>query len=261
MALGVKEVVSPFHAAADVYLEGFPFGSLTALLEAGLYGLPCVGAPGTTPLPLKSDDLGLEQMRTPAGAEDYILEALRLAGDPQARAVEGERTQTAIRQHHCGAGWLQHLARVYDRLPERHHIWQRATHPVSEVIRDYWISFQRALTGAGIAELLMSAYAKAEWRGLRLVESSGQRLDSDLLELARKWLCEMHAYDGYRAYVEKDRHRLLTNFFRSLYIAPSNMRNRFLAGLVVKSMLGDRSKERLRRLGPWLRSNCLRTSG
>ncbi|MGA2540434.1 MAG: hypothetical protein ABSG78_02600 [Verrucomicrobiota bacterium] len=269
MALGVKEVVSPFHEAADVYLEGFPFGSLTALLEAGLSGLPCVGAPGTTPLPMRSDDLALDHLLTPASAEDYILEALRLAGDPQARSVEGERTQTAIREHHCGAGWLKHLASVYERIPKKHKIGHGTSHPVSKVIRDYWVSFQRTLAGAGIAELLMSVYGKAEWRSLRLVESTGQRLDSDFLALARQlssrtggncnWLCEMHAYDGFRAYLEKDNRRLFTNFLRSLCTAPNNMRNRYLAGLIVKSLIGARSRERLRRLSRWLRSDRLRT--
>jgi len=269
MALGVKQAVSPFHAAADVYLEGFPFGSLTALLEAGLSGLPFVAAPATTPLPLKSDDLALEPMLTPASAEDYILEALRLAGDPQARLREGERTQTAIRQCHCEAGWLKHLATVYDRIPEKHHVWDRTTHSVSNVIRDYWVSFQRTLAGPGIAELLMSVYGKAEWRSLRLAGSTGQRLDSDLLALARQlsprtggncnWLCEMHACDGFRAYLDKDIRRLFTNFLRNLCTAPNNMRNRLLAGLIVKSLIGGRSRERLRRLSRWLRSDRMRT--
>src|SRR5690349_553598 len=34
-----------FHQAADVYIEGFPFGSTTALLEAGIHGIPVVLAP------------------------------------------------------------------------------------------------------------------------------------------------------------------------------------------------------------------------
>ena len=269
IALGVKEVVSPFHAAADIYLEGFPFGSLTALLEAGLSGLPCVEAPATTPLPLRSDDPALEYLLTPANAEEYILEAVRLAGDAQARSAEGARAQTAIRRCHCGSGWLNQLATVYDRIPEKHHVWDRTTHPVSNVIRDYWVSFQRTFAGAGMAELLMSVYGKAEWRSLRLLGSTGQRLDSDLLALARQlssrtggncnWLCEMHAYDGFRAYLEKDILRLFTNFRKSLYIAPNNRRNRFLAALVFESLFGARSRERLRRLSRWLRSNRLRT--
>ncbi|MGA2556277.1 MAG: hypothetical protein ABSG04_08385 [Verrucomicrobiota bacterium] len=269
IVLGVQEVVSPFHAAADIYLEGFPFGSLTSLLEAGLSGLPCIEAPATTPLPLRSDDPALDYLLTPANTEEYILEALRLAADAQARSAEGARAQAAIRQYHCGAGWLQQLGRVYERIPGKHVVWARRSSPVSDVIRHYWISFQRVLAGAGIAELFMSVYGKAEWRNLRLVEHPGNRLDSDLLALARQlsaragqncnWLCEMHAYDGFRAYLEKDRRRLLANFFKSLFIAPNNMRNRFLAALIFKSLFDARSKERLRTLSRWLRSNFLRT--
>jgi hypothetical protein len=269
IALGIKEVVSPFHAVADVYLEGFPFGSLTSLLEAGLSGLPCVEAPATTPLPLRSDDPALDCLLTPANAEEYILEALRLASDAQARSAEGARAQITIRQDHCEAGWLQRLGRVYEQIPGKHAVWARRSSPVSDVIRNYWISFQRVLAGAGIAELFMSVYGKAEWRNLRLVEYPGNRLDSDLLALARQLsaragrncncLCEIHAYDGFRAYLEKDRRRLLANFFRSMFIAPTNTRNCFLAALIFKSLFGPRSKERLRTLGHRLRSNFLRT--
>jgi hypothetical protein len=257
MALGVREVVSPFHAVADVYLEGFPFGSLTSLLEAGLSGLPCVGAPGTTPLPLRSDDVALAHLRTPASVEDYILEALRLAGDGSARLVEGQRIQTAIREHHCGAGWLKHLAKVYQCIPEKHNVWLRTTSPIPDLIRNYWVSFQIGSGGAGIGEVLIAPYRKTESQGLRLRRSTGKRVHSDLLAIARQLSertgqnlngFEISAIDGYHAYIERDLLRLLRNYFRSAYTDANNHRSRELKSLIVQYLIGTRSKERLRTL-------------
>jgi len=48
-ALGRQSQVSDYHDAADLYIEGFPFGSTTALLEAGLRGIPVILAPATCP--------------------------------------------------------------------------------------------------------------------------------------------------------------------------------------------------------------------
>ena len=201
MALGVQEDLSPFHAMADIYLEGFPFGSLTALLEAGLSGLPCVGAPAVTPLPLRSDDIAMDAMQTPASVEDYISQALRLAGDARARSLEGERTQKTIWENHCGAGWMRRLSEVYDRIPERHALWARTSQPVSNTLRDYWVSFQRGDRGTGMAEVLTSLHRNAESKGLPLEGELNKCLDSDLLAFASRpntqtsrnssWLCEV----------------------------------------------------------------------
>jgi hypothetical protein len=169
IALGIKEVVSPFHAAADVYLEGFPFGSLTSLLEAALAGLPCVEAPATTPLPLRSDDPALDCLLTPANPEEYILEALRLAGDAQARSAEGARVQTAIRQYHCGAGWRQQLGKVYDRIPGKHAVWARRSSPVSKSVgrRGHRGAIYVGLWSGGMAELALGG-APRQSAGFRL---------------------------------------------------------------------------------------------
>ena len=41
-AVGIRDDVERFHEIADLYVEGFPLGSTTALLEAGLAGIPLV---------------------------------------------------------------------------------------------------------------------------------------------------------------------------------------------------------------------------
>jgi hypothetical protein len=268
-ALGEQEDVAPFHAAADIYLEGFPFGSLTALLEAGLSGLPCVGAPGITPSGLKSDSLALATMPAPASVEDYIAEALRLAGDPQARRREGRRLQAAIRENHCGAGWMGHLAEAYARLPEKHALWTRTPQPASKAYRDFYVSCQKATTAQGLAEALPLTYRLAEWKGLALAGGIDQQMAACLLTQARRlklrtgrnynWLGDIYASEGQRAFNEKDHWRLLNNFLRSLSVAPRNIKTRFLASLTVKSLIGPWSVGRLQSLKRGVRSFRLQT--
>jgi hypothetical protein len=271
MALGVKEDLSVFRAIADIYLEGFPFGSLTALLESGLAGLPCVGTPGATPLPFKSDDIALDGMLTPASVEDYIAEALRLGRDSNARSLMGQTLQTTIVEHHCGKGWLEHLAKVYDLIPENHAaVWAGVPRLVSKTIRDYWVSFQRQPTSANFADLVTLVYRKPEWQGMPLAGGTDRRLHSDLVNFAKRmnkrtgedctWLCEIYSTDGHRAYIEKDLKRLFWNLFRSLSVAPTDARNRVLASLMVESLVGAEFMERLRSFKRSIRSNCNRIS-
>ena len=48
-AVGLQKDVSAYRACADIYLEGFPFGSNAAFLEACMDGIPCVRAPRLMP--------------------------------------------------------------------------------------------------------------------------------------------------------------------------------------------------------------------
>src|SRR6185437_3034845 len=64
-ALGPRHDLPRIHAAADVYLEGFPVGSPTALLEAGLRGLACVRAPADVPPPFAIDGPALDALAQP----------------------------------------------------------------------------------------------------------------------------------------------------------------------------------------------------
>ena len=135
--------ISILHQASDVYIEGFPFGSTTALLEAGLHGLPVVLAPAECPPPYGSDGVALDNtLERPASIEHYKLEVARLCGNPAERASVGARLQRAILAHHTGAGWKQYLANAYQALPPEH-----CVPPVQTPLRtppaiyEYWCEF------------------------------------------------------------------------------------------------------------------------
>ena len=42
VALGERPDTATFYEAADIYVDSYPFSSITSMLEAGSYGLPVV---------------------------------------------------------------------------------------------------------------------------------------------------------------------------------------------------------------------------
>ena len=57
--LGVlgREQVERIQSISDIYVEGFPFGTTTALLEACARGIPAVVAPVSAPRPMPQTGL------------------------------------------------------------------------------------------------------------------------------------------------------------------------------------------------------------
>ena len=112
--LGVIGDPAPWQAAADVYLESFPFGSNTALLEAALAGLPVVPAYAPlSPLLVAGNDSLNDLLPNPASEEAYIERVCTLVGDPCGRVFFGESLRERVRSHHVGDGWLDRLSALY----------------------------------------------------------------------------------------------------------------------------------------------------
>jgi hypothetical protein len=135
--------ISVLHQAADVYVEGFPFGSTTALLEAGLQGLPAVLSPAECPPPYGTDGVALDDtLERPSSIERYKLEVIRLCGNPADRASAGMRLQKSILAHHTGDGWRGYLTNALQALPPEHRL-----HPIQTPVRtppaiyEYWCDF------------------------------------------------------------------------------------------------------------------------
>lgn len=120
-ALGRLPSTALLQQAADVYVDSFPFSSLTSLLEAGSYGTPAVtfrGHPAECGV-LGADTPGLDdRMLCPANAADYRRDLLRLIAAPDWRAELGEATRRAIVGTHTGAGWQASVDELYERARE-----------------------------------------------------------------------------------------------------------------------------------------------
>jgi glycosyltransferase involved in cell wall biosynthesis len=116
-ALGVQEELAAYHAAADIYLEGFPLTSPTALLEVARRGVACVGAIAPQSEVLGIDDLALSGvLPIPTGDGQYVETVSRLIRDPEERSRLGRTLQQRVEMYHCGDGWLSRLEPIYAAL-------------------------------------------------------------------------------------------------------------------------------------------------
>lgn len=136
------DAMPAFHHAADIYVEGFPFGSTTALLEAALTGLPCVLPPPACPPPFTTDGVALENLVRAEDLPAYRQHIHLLLNDPEERRRCGSMLSESVRSHHCGAGWSRYLEEIQAGLPPVHGV--RALQRQQEVepaLSAYWSSF------------------------------------------------------------------------------------------------------------------------
>jgi hypothetical protein len=116
--LGGRFDTAQYYEAADVYVDSFPFSSITSLVEAGAYGVPsvsfcphhaearllCAGAPGLVPKLLRECRI-----------DEYESTLSRLIENAAARTELGEATRSAVLASHSGVGWKAALEEVYRR--------------------------------------------------------------------------------------------------------------------------------------------------
>src|SRR5207253_2876944 len=120
--VGPVEDPSAYLRAADVYLETFPFGGQTALLEAALAGLPCVRAFAPPFDLLVASDEALDGLLTnPATEEDYVEQASALIRNPEARHCLGAKLREQVHFYHSGEQWQRRLDEVYRHAFGRAH--------------------------------------------------------------------------------------------------------------------------------------------
>lgn len=112
--VGSIEDPSNYRAAADLYLESFPFGSQTALLEAALSELSVVPAYAPFfPLIVANDDALQDLIPNPKNEEEYLETVALMIQQPDKRAVLGIKLRERLLLDHVGDGWLERLSRLY----------------------------------------------------------------------------------------------------------------------------------------------------
>ena len=139
--LGPQHPVTGYHAAADIYLEGFPFDSATALLEASVAGLPVVRIPACAALPFSAHHFPLSVVAQPADVCGYLAQAIALAASPELRASTSARLHAAVVGFHCGEPWRRRLSELKLAVPDEHSLY--GIHPVelAPELDRFWTAF------------------------------------------------------------------------------------------------------------------------
>lgn len=116
-ALGRRYDTATYYQAADIYLDSFPFTSITSILEAASYGLPAVALrPYHEPTShvLCADTPALESSLIYASdGTEYRALLSDLILDPGERARRGAQLSRRVLAIHSGDGWLQGLYALY----------------------------------------------------------------------------------------------------------------------------------------------------
>jgi hypothetical protein len=125
-ALGTldRPVLDELFEAADVYVTSFPCGSGTALLEAGLRGLPLAGLQNKEmPNLTGQDDVAFEKLPVHAASINELYASLEGLIKNRSSGKEWAVTvKESIENTHCSPGWNSYLEAILQSLPSQHHI-------------------------------------------------------------------------------------------------------------------------------------------
>jgi len=118
--LGRPETPDPSLAfeAADVYLDSYPFVSITSMLEAGGLGTPCVTLfPYPSDANVMSTDMpGLAPtIGFATSMADYNRILADWLSDPEAMRRRGDETAANVRRLHTTPKWLESLEALYTK--------------------------------------------------------------------------------------------------------------------------------------------------
>lgn len=120
--IGSIDDPKPYLLAADIFLESFPYGSNTSLLEAALSGLPVVPAyaPLFTLLVANNDALS-NIFFNPSNETDYIDTAIKFIRSLDQRVKFGALLRNQLLLDHTGEGWLSALSEIYRQTDDLIH--------------------------------------------------------------------------------------------------------------------------------------------
>jgi glycosyltransferase involved in cell wall biosynthesis len=121
-ALGRLPDVSLLQQAADLYVDSFPFASLTSLLETGALGTPVLSFRGHPPdcRVLGADTRGVDDyLVTSDDPRDFQQQISGLIADRSRRERLGQLTGAEIRSSHTGGGWRAQVDSLYEFASEQ----------------------------------------------------------------------------------------------------------------------------------------------
>ena len=178
-ALGQLSDVTVLLEAADIYVDSYPFSSLTSMLEAGAYGTPVISyqdrPPSCAVLGADTPELNDEMVIVTSLAE-FHREMAKLINSEDARSRLGARTAAAIEASHRANTWAEALDELYARVPRVKRIQTRVSAPeVGEL--DQMVQLVQSQTGlaqgkdgaalVNIHLLPLSARVSLLWRTFR----------------------------------------------------------------------------------------------
>ncbi|MFT3973085.1 MAG: hypothetical protein QM699_06460 [Amaricoccus sp.] len=132
---------APFYAAADIYLDSFPFVSITSLLEAGRAGLPLVTRDPFGPdcRVMGADTIGFDDSIVRCRSTGEAVSILQgLIDDHGLRRRLGDAARAEIEGHNLGNAWQAELKALYRRAlatPPARIAGAQALGPVSDLDR------------------------------------------------------------------------------------------------------------------------------
>jgi hypothetical protein len=141
-ALGARDDVGPYYAAADVYLDSTSLTSVTSLLEAAQHGLPLLrysaGRGGDLPLFEPNIAALKSSVVTAHSVSEYRRVASELIDDPARRTALGERARREVLRDHGDAAFRTSLQQIYAKaaaIERRSSIWPPTHEPTGYLDR------------------------------------------------------------------------------------------------------------------------------
>ncbi|HPK40324.1 MAG TPA: hypothetical protein PKZ69_01760 [Candidatus Cloacimonadota bacterium] len=114
-AVGLKGDIEWYYAAADLYLDSYPVGSITSLLDAGKYKLPIFTLIKNKSL-MDVDEISLESIDFSSSSFDEIIGKLSYYISHEKERVElGEECYKMISKYHMGENWISSLEQLYQK--------------------------------------------------------------------------------------------------------------------------------------------------
>jgi hypothetical protein len=113
-----------FYACADIYVESFPMGGLTALLEAGARGIPVIGLHiREVPHFSGADDVAFENLNVHASSlEAFTSQLEQMIAEPSSYRQKAVQIKKCIEAKHFPPGWNSFLDEIMRSLPSQHMI-------------------------------------------------------------------------------------------------------------------------------------------